>query len=68
MTFPVSRRAALSSLALAITSSFAFADSGADPALAASVLVTATRAATPAADVLSDHVTLSSEDIARSGA
>lgn len=67
MTFPVSRRAALSALALAITSSLAFADPAADPALV-SVLVTATRAPTPAADVLSDHVTLTSEDIVRSGA
>ncbi len=67
MTFPVSRRAALSSLALAITSSFAFADPATDPALV-SVLVTATRAPTPAADVLADHVTLTSEDIVRSGA
>ncbi len=67
MTFPVSRRAALSSLALAITSSLAFADPAGDPAVT-SVLITATRAPTPAADVLSDHVTLSSEDIVRSGA
>ena len=34
----------------------------------ASVLVTATRAAQPAADVLTDHVVLTSEDILRSGA
>jgi len=67
MTFTVSRRAALSSLAFAMTSPLAFADSPADPALS-SVLVTATRSATAAADVLSDHVTLSADDIARSGA
>lgn len=67
MTFPVSRRAALSSLALAISSCFAYADASTEPAMA-SVLVTATRAPTPAADVLSDHVLLSSEDIVHSGA
>lgn len=67
MTFPVSGRAALSSLALAITSTFAYAEGATEPAMA-SVLVTATRAPTPAADVLSDHVLLSSEDIVRSGA
>src|SRR5687768_3261286 len=67
MTFPVSRSAALSSLALAITSSFAHAQSATEPVLAA-VLVTATRAPQAAADVLSDHVLLSSEDIVRSGA
>ncbi len=66
MTFNVSRRAALSSLALAISSSFACAQS-ADPAIS-SVLVTATRSAQPAADALTDHVVLSSEDILRSGA
>ncbi|SHH73299.1 TonB-dependent siderophore receptor [Massilia sp. CF038] len=67
MTFPVSRRAALSSLALAITSSFAYAEATTEAAMS-TVLVTATRAPTAAADVLSDHVTLSAEDIARSGA
>ena len=67
MTFPVSRRAALSSLALAITPLFALAQNAAEPAMAA-VLVTATRAPQPAADVLSDHLVLSSEDIVRSGA
>lgn len=65
MTLIVSRHAALSSLALAITSSFAFAQTAAEPA---AVVVTATRAPQPAADVLSDHVLLSSEDIVRSGA
>ncbi|MES2324640.1 MAG: TonB-dependent receptor [Pseudomonadota bacterium] len=62
MTFTVSRKAALSSLALAISSSFAFAQN------APEVFVTATRAPQAAADVLSDHVLLSSEDIVRSGA
>ncbi len=67
MTFPVSRRAAISSLALAITTTFAQADSAIDPGIAA-VVVTASRAPQAAADVLSDNVTLSSEDIVRSGA
>ena len=67
MTFPVSPRAAISSLALAITSTFAQADSAVDPGIAA-VIVTASRAPQAAADVLSDHVTLSSDDIVRSGA
>lgn len=67
MTFPVSPRTALSSLALAMTSTFAHADNAAQPAMA-SVLVTATRAPQAAADILSDHVVLSSEDIVRSGA
>jgi vitamin B12 transporter len=67
MTFPVSRRAALSSLALAITSAFAHADNAAEPGMAA-VVVTATRAPQVAADVLSDNVLLSADDIARSGA
>ena len=66
MTFPVSRRAALSSLALAITSTFASANNAIDPAVAA-VVITASRAPQAAADVLSDHVLLSSEDIMRSG-
>jgi vitamin B12 transporter len=63
MNFPVSRRAALSSLALAITSTFAHADSG-----LASVVVTASRAPQASSDVLSDNVTLTSDDIVRSGA
>ncbi|RJG14769.1 TonB-dependent receptor plug domain-containing protein [Massilia cavernae] len=67
MTFPVSRRAALSSLALAITSTFAQAENTSQAAVTA-VLVTATRAPQAAVDVLSDHIVLSSEDILRSGA
>lgn len=67
MTFPVSRRAALTSLALAITSTFAHATEAADAGVAA-VVVTAARAPQAASDVLSDHVLLSSEDIVRSGA
>ena len=67
MTHPVSRRAALPALALAITSTLAYADNAGAPAIA-SVLVTATRAPQAAADILSDHVLISSDDIARSGA
>ena len=67
MTFPVSRRAALSTLALAITSSFAHAADAVDSGIAA-IVVTASRAPQAAADVLSDNITLSSDDIARSGA
>ncbi len=67
MTFPVSRHAALSSLALAICPLFAQAQNATEPVMAA-VLVTAARAPQAAADVLSDHVLLSSDDIARSGA
>ena len=75
MTFPVSRRAALSSLALAITSTFAHANNGTNNAMnnatapdIDAVVVTASRTPQAAADVLSDNVTLSSEDIVRSGA
>ena len=67
MSFPVLHRAALPVLALAITSSFAHANDAAPEAMA-SVLVTATRAPQPLANVLSDHVVLTSEDIERSGA
>ncbi|WP_426103912.1 TonB-dependent receptor plug domain-containing protein [Massilia sp. TSP1-1-2] len=67
MTFPVSRRAAISSLALAITSAFAQASETSNPAVA-SVVVTASRTPQAAADVLSDNITLSSQDILRSGA
>lgn len=67
MTFPVSSRAALSSLALAITSTFAHAGEASQAAMA-SVLVTAARAPQAAADVLSDHTVLTAEDILRSGA
>jgi vitamin B12 transporter len=63
MTFPVSRRAACSSLALAITCAFAHADDS-----VATIVVTANRAPQVAADVLADHLTLTSDDIVRSGA
>jgi vitamin B12 transporter len=67
MTFPVPRRAALSVLALAITPLFAHAQNASEPAMAA-VLITAARAPQVAADVLSDHLVLSADDILRSGA
>ncbi len=67
MTFPVSRHAAISSLALAISSTFAHAGNAIDPGIEA-VVVTASRAPQAAADVLADHVLLSSDDIVRSGA
>ncbi len=67
MTFPVTSRVALSALALAITSTLAHANNAAAPVIS-QVVVTATRAPQAAADILSDHVLLSSEDIARSGA
>ncbi|MBZ2209630.1 TonB-dependent receptor domain-containing protein [Massilia soli] len=66
MTFPVARRAALSSLALALSipSSLVLADDS----MVAEVLVTANRSNQAARDVLSDHVVIGSDDIARSGA
>ncbi len=71
MTFPAVRRVALSTLALAIGSTFgtplAHAQSALDPAMAA-VLVTATRSPQPAAEVLSDHVVITADEIQRSGA
>jgi vitamin B12 transporter len=67
MTLPVSRRAALSALALAISPLFAHAQNATEPAMAA-VLVTAARAPQAAVDVLSDHLVLSTDDILRSGA
>ncbi len=60
MIFHVSRRAALPSLALALASSFSHAQT--------TVLVTASRAPQAAADVIADHVVISADDIARSGA
>ncbi len=67
MTFPVSPRVALTTLALALTSTYAAAEASTEPALA-SVLVTAARTAQPATEVLSDHVILEAEDIRKSGA
>lgn len=62
MTFPVSRHAALTSLALAIA-----APSFAQSSLPA-VLVTATRSPQTASEVLSDNVVIGAMEIARSGA
>ncbi len=51
-------------LALAVLSTFAQAE---EAAPVSAVVITAARPPQAAADVLSDHVLLSSEDIARSG-
>jgi vitamin B12 transporter len=67
MTLPVSRHAAITSLALAIAAPSAFADSGAQTTLAP-VIVTATRTPQAARDVLSDYLLIGPEEIARSGA
>ena len=66
MTFPVARRAALSSLALALSIPSSLVH--ADDSMVAEVLVTANRSNQAAHDVLSDHVVIGSDDIARSGA
>ncbi|MET0321325.1 MAG: TonB-dependent receptor [Duganella sp.] len=62
MILRISRSAALPSLALAMAACHAHAES------ASAVLVTATRTAQPLADVISDSVTISAEQIARAGA
>lgn len=64
MTFPAPRRAAPTSLALAISlcSSIAFAQAGPE------VLVTATRTPQAAADILADTTLITAEEINRSGA
>ncbi len=71
MTFPVARRAALSSLALAMLApslhTTANAEASTEPAMAA-VLVTASRTPQNAVDAISDHVILDADDIVRSGA
>jgi len=64
MTFPVSR-AALTSLALALATPSAFAQTTND---AGAVVVTATRTPQLASDVISDTLTINSTDIANSGA
>lgn len=56
----------MTALALAIVSAFSHAEEAGAPL--ASVVVTAARVPQAAADVLSDHVLLSAQDIARSGA
>jgi vitamin B12 transporter len=68
MNFPVSRPAAMTSLALAIAFAYtpsAFAEG--EGALA-DIIVTATRTPQAASEVLSDTVTIGAEEIARSGA
>lgn len=62
MTLRTSRRAALASLALAMAAPAVHAEPS------STVLVTATRTPQPLADVISDSVTISSEQIAESGA
>ncbi|MFM9433238.1 vitamin B12 transporter [Janthinobacterium sp. CG_23.3] len=66
MTSPVSRHAAITSLALAIAAPGAFAQNPSEKIDA--VIVTASRSAQPASEVLSDTVVISAEQIARSGA
>lgn len=74
MNFPVTRQAAAVSLALAVISSAAFADApapaGAPDAIptADTVVVTATRNAQRAGDVIADTTVIGAEEIARSGA
>jgi vitamin B12 transporter len=71
MTFPAARRTALSSLALAVLAPFVspsiHAQQASEPALTA-VLVTASRTPQDTNAVISDHVIISTDDIARSGA
>lgn len=64
MTFPVARRAAPTSFALALSvcSSLAFAQASPE------VLVTASRSAQAGPDILADHTLITSEEIVRSGA
>ena len=70
MNFPVTRQAAAVSLALAFISSAAHADVPAPDAIptADTVVVTATRSAQRAADVIADTNVIGAEEIARSGA
>ena len=70
MNFPVTRQAAAVSLALAVISSAAVADAPSPDAIptADTVVVTATRTAQRAADVIADTTVIDSEEIARSGA
>ncbi|NGZ88574.1 TonB-dependent receptor domain-containing protein [Duganella aceris] len=64
MTLRISRPAALSSLALALAACYAHAE----PTAADTIVVTATRSPQPLADVISDSVTISAEQISQSGA
>lgn len=66
MTFRISRPATLTSLALAMAACYAHAESASSPA--ASVVVTATRTPQPLANVISDTITISAEQISESGA
>ena len=66
MSFPVTRQAAVASLALAVAAPAVQAQAQA-PVLN-SVLVTATRTPQPARDVISDTLSIGAEEIARSGA
>jgi vitamin B12 transporter len=66
MTLRISRPAALSSLALAMAACYAHAEPAAAPA--DTVVVTATRTPQPLANVISDTLTISAEQIAESGA
>lgn len=63
MTLRISRPAALTSLALAMAASYAHAEP-----TAGTILVTATRSPQVLADVISDSITISAEQIAESGA
>jgi vitamin B12 transporter len=63
MTFPVSRPAALTSLALAMAAPYAAAEPFAD-----TIHVTASRMPQPASDIISDTLIIGAEQIAQSGA
>ncbi|SHN44655.1 vitamin B12 transporter [Duganella sacchari] len=64
MTLRISRPAALSSLALAMAACYAHAE----PVNNGTVVVTATRTPQPLANVISDTITISAEQISESGA
>jgi vitamin B12 transporter len=66
MTFRISRPATLTSLALAMAACYAHAESASSPA--DTVVVTATRTPQPLANVISDTITISAEQISESGA
>ena len=64
MTLRISRPAALSSLALALAACYAHAE----PTTSETIVVTATRSPQPLANVISDSVNISAEQISQSGA
>ncbi|HEX5341993.1 MAG TPA: TonB-dependent receptor [Duganella sp.] len=66
MIFRISRPAALTSLALAMAACYAHAESPSSSA--GTIVVTATRTPQPLANVISDTITISAEQIAESGA